>query len=62
MPEDETAQSQTVMGIVHDLESFLDIEAIAVGVQDLWNSKPPEAAKGGKLFDLLAEVRSSLSH
>jgi hypothetical protein len=60
MPTEDTPQKQAVMGVVRDLESYFGIKAIGVSLQDLWNSDPPDGAKGEKLDDFLREVRKPL--
>jgi hypothetical protein len=62
MPADDTPQKQAVMGVVRDLEAHLGVEAEAVSLEGVWNSKPPAAADGEKLHEFLAEVRQRILH
>jgi hypothetical protein len=58
MPMDDTPQKQAVIGVARDLEAYLRIEAKSVSLEELWNAKPPEDAKGEELYDFLHEVRN----
>jgi len=58
MPREETPQKKAVMGVICDLETCFEVESIGISLEDLWNSNPPDGAKGEKLSDFLNEVRN----
>jgi hypothetical protein len=56
IPGDETPQKQAVMGVVRDLESYLGLTAVRLGLEDVWDVNSPEDAKGEELHDFLKDV------
>lgn len=56
IPVHETPQKPAVMGVISDLERYLGVPAEGVSVEQMWNSEPPEDAKGEKLHEFLHEV------
>jgi hypothetical protein len=59
MPSGDAPQKESVMGIVRDIEIFMDDEASGVSVEGLWNADPPEDAHGASLHEFLKDVSTS---